>query len=45
VKAVLENDNAPIATPVGVEAETFVPMAKEMVAEEFEQAIKTTFGF
>jgi len=45
VKAVLENDNAPIATPVGIEAETFMPMAKEMVAEEFEQTIKTTFGF
>lgn len=45
VKAVLEDDEAPIATPVGVEAETFVPMAKEMIAEEFEQSIKTTFGF
>jgi NAD(P)-dependent dehydrogenase (short-subunit alcohol dehydrogenase family) len=45
VKAVLENDNAPIATLVGIEAETFVPMAKEMTAEEFEQSIKTTFGF
>jgi hypothetical protein len=44
VKAVLEDDNALIATPVGVEAETFVPMAKEMVAELFEQTIKTTFA-
>jgi len=44
VKAVLEDDNALIATPVGVEAETFVPMAKEMVAEEFEKTIKATFA-
>ncbi len=45
VKAVLENDNAPISTPVGVEAETFLPMAKEMTAEAFEQKVKETFSF
>ena len=45
VKAVLENDNAPISTPVGVEAETFLPMVKEMTAEAFEQTVKETFGF
>jgi len=44
VKAVLEDDNALISTPVGVEAETFVPMAKQMVAEDFEQKVKETFS-
>ncbi len=45
VKTVLEDDNAPISTLVGVEAETFLPMAKEMSAEAFEQQIKETFSF
>ena len=44
VLSVIENDNAAIATPVGVEAETFVPQAKAMIAEEFEQHIKETFA-
>jgi len=44
VKSVLEDDNALISTPVGVEAETFVPMAKQMIAEEFELTVKETFS-
>jgi len=44
VMSVLEDDNAVIATPVGIEAETFVPQSKAMVAEEFEQHIKETFA-
>ncbi|WP_250655903.1 SDR family oxidoreductase [Alkalimarinus coralli] len=45
VKSVLEDDNSPISTPVGAEAETFLPMAKQMTAEAFEQEIKKTFSF
>lgn len=45
VKAVLEDDNAPISTPVGAESETFLPMAKQMSPEAFEQTIKETFSF
>jgi len=44
VKSVLEDDKALISTPVGIEAETFVPMAKQMIAEEFEQKVKETFA-
>lgn len=45
VKAVLEDDNAPISTPVGAESETFLPMAKQMSPEAFEQTVKETFSF
>lgn len=44
IVSVLEDDNAAIATPVGIEAETFVPQSKAMIAEEFEQHIKDTFA-
>jgi len=44
VKNIIEDENADIFVPVGVEAETFVPMRKEMADKEFEQKIKETFG-
>ncbi len=44
IKMIIEDENAPIAVPVGVEATTFVPMRKSMGDEEFEQKIKATFG-
>jgi len=44
VKMIIENESAPIAVPVGVEAETFVPLRKELSDEEFEQKVKETFG-
>jgi len=42
---IIEDENAPIAVPVGVEATTFVPMRKGMSDEAFEQKVKETFGF
>lgn len=44
IKMIIEDENAPIAVPVGVEATTFVPMRKSLSDEEFEQKIKETFG-
>ena len=44
VLSVLENNEAPIATPVGVESETFLPMIKTMTPEDFEQKIKASFS-
>ncbi|HRF57509.1 MAG TPA: SDR family NAD(P)-dependent oxidoreductase, partial [Campylobacterales bacterium] len=44
VKKIIEDENAPISIPVGFEAETFVPMRKQMDDKEFEQKIKETFG-
>lgn len=44
IKMIIENENAPIAVPVGVEAETFVPLRKELSDEEFEKKVKETFG-
>ena len=44
IKMIIEDENAPIAVPVGVEATTFVPMRKELSDEEFELKIKETFG-
>jgi len=41
---IIEDDNAPIAVPVGVEAETFVPMRKEMDNESFERKVQEVFG-
>lgn len=35
---------SPIRIPVGVEAETFVPMAKQLSDEAFEAKVKETFG-
>lgn len=44
IKMIIEDENAPIAVPVGVEATTFVPMRKSMSDEAFEAKIKETFG-
>lgn len=44
VKAIIENDNALTATPVGVEATTFVPLRKELSDEDFEIKVKDSFG-
>lgn len=44
IKMIIEDENAPIAVPVGVEAVTFVPLRKELSDEAFENKIKTTFG-
>lgn len=44
VERVLANPEAPIRTPVGVEAETFVPMTKQLGDEEFERKVRETFG-
>jgi hypothetical protein len=44
VKNIIEDDNSPIATPVGSEATTFVPMRKELSDEAFEVKVKETFG-
>lgn len=44
IKMIIEDENAPIAVPVGAEATTFVPMRKSMSDEAFEAKIKETFG-
>lgn len=44
IKMIIEDENAPIAVPVGAEATTFVPMRKELSDEEFEQKVKETFS-
>jgi len=44
IKMIIEDEKAPIAVPVGVEAVTFVPLRKELSDEAFESKIKTTFG-
>lgn len=44
VLRVIEDAGSPIRTPVGVEAETFVPMAKRLSDEAFEAKVKETFG-
>jgi NAD(P)-dependent dehydrogenase (short-subunit alcohol dehydrogenase family) len=41
---VIEDAGSPIRTPVGVEAETFVPMAKRLSDEAFEAKVKEIFG-
>jgi len=41
---VIEDAGSPIRTPVGVEAETFVPMAKQLQDEVFEAKVKVIFG-
>lgn len=43
VKSIIEDENSPIATPVGGEATTFVPMRKELSDEAFEVKVKETF--
>jgi NAD(P)-dependent dehydrogenase (short-subunit alcohol dehydrogenase family) len=44
VLRVIEDAGSPIRTPVGVEAETFVPMAKQSTDEAFEAKVKEVFG-
>ena len=44
VLRVLEDAGSPIRTPVGVEAETFVPMAKQLSDDAFEAKVKEIFG-
>ena len=44
VKEIIENEEADICVPVGGEAETFVPLRKELSDKEFEQKVKETFG-
>lgn len=44
IKMIIEDENAPIAVPVGAEATAFVPMRKELSDEEFEQKVKETFS-
>ena len=44
VLRVIEDAGSPIRTPVGVEAETFVPMAKQLSDESFEAKVKEVFG-
>ena len=44
VLRVIEDSGSPIRTPVGVEAETFVPMAKQLPDEAFEVKVKEILG-
>lgn len=44
VKDIIEDENSDIFVPVGVEAETFVPLRRELNDKEFEQKVKETFG-
>lgn len=44
VKNIIEDENSDISIPVGVEAETFVPLRKELSDIDFEQKIKETFA-
>jgi len=44
IKEIIENEDADIFVPVGVEAKTFVPMRREMSDKEFENKVKDTFG-
>ena len=44
IKEIIENEDADIFVPVGGEAETFVPLRKELSDKAFEQKVKETFG-
>ena len=44
IKEIIENEDADIFVPVGGEAETFVPLRKELSDKAFEQRVKETFG-
>ena len=43
-KNIIEDENADIFVPVGSEAETFIPLRKELSDKNFEQKVKETFG-
>jgi len=44
IMSIIEDENSPIATPVGAEATTFVPLRKELSDEAFESKVQETFG-
>jgi NAD(P)-dependent dehydrogenase (short-subunit alcohol dehydrogenase family) len=44
VQNIIEDEKSDIAIAVGVEAETFIPMRKELSDEDFENKVKETFG-
>jgi len=44
VKNIIENEDSDIFVPVGSEAETFVPLRKELSDIDFEVKVKETFG-
>ncbi len=44
VKHIIEDENADIFIPVGIEATTFIPMRKKLSDKDFEIKIKETFG-
>lgn len=44
VKNIIENENSDIFIPVGEEAQTFVPLRKELSDKAFENKIKETFA-
>jgi len=44
VKMIIENEDVDIFVPVGGEAETFVPLRKELSDKAFETKVKETFG-
>ena len=44
VKNIIEDENSEIFVPVGGEAETFVPLRKELSDKDFENKVKETFG-
>jgi len=44
VKEIIEDENADIFVPVGAEAETFIPLRKELDDKAFEQKVKETFS-
>ncbi len=44
VREIIENEDADIFVPVGGEAETFIPMRRELDDKSFEKRVKETFG-
>jgi len=44
VLRIIEDAGSPIRTPVGVEAETYVPMVKQLTDEAFEAKVTEIFG-
>ena len=44
IKNIIEDENSEIFVPVGREAETFVPLRRELSDKDFEQKVKETFG-
>ena len=44
VTRVIEDPQAPIRLPVGVKAETFVPLIRQLGDEDFETKVREVFG-